>query len=92
MERKIGEIFEFAGVSLEVVEKGGCEGCYFLKSECAVFGHIRGACWNRTDSNPVIFKKVDDTRKLLIKAYEELVRCGIESEIVDGIQAYLKLK
>ena len=40
MERKIGEIFEFEGVKLQVVEDNEytphCEGCYF-KYHCSGF-------------------------------------------------------
>lgn len=89
MKRKIGEIFDFIGTTLEVVEQDGCEGCYFNHLDCARFQYIRGECGTRSDGKYVIFKKVDKTLELLVKAHAELVRCGIESEIVDEIQEYL---
>jgi hypothetical protein len=92
MERRIGEIFEIDCVSLEVVEHTGCscKGCYFNYLACEMFWNTRGSCGpRRTDKKSVIFKKVDGTRKLLTKAHEELVRYGIESEIVDEIEEYL---
>ncbi len=91
MERKIGERFDFKGVMLEVVEQDGCEGCYFnLTDDCIKDYDILGSCvTSKPHGNLVIFKKVDGTRKLLIKAHEELVRCGIESETVDEIEEYL---
>ena len=89
MERKIGETFEFAGATLEVVEYTGCEGCYFFHQGCELFWDITGACDHRSDSKSVIFKKVDKTLELLIKAHAELVQCGIESETVDEIEEYL---
>ena len=92
MERKIGEIFTFKGETLEVVEHAGCEGCYFAYLACEMFWNTRGACDSRrTDEKSVIFKKADKSLLLLIKAHAELVRCGIESEIVDEIEEYLKL-
>lgn len=90
MERRIGEIFEFDCVSLEVVKHTGCKGCYFTYLACEMFWNTRGACGpRRSDGKYVIFKKVDKTIVLLTKAHEELVRCGIESEIVDEIEGYL---
>ena len=93
MERKIGEIFSHEGVMLEVVEQYGCEGCYYNRCDgCNAYNVSVSCATSKPDGNPVIFKEIDSTRKLLTKAQEELVRCGIESEIVDGIQEYLKLK
>lgn len=91
MERKIiGETFEFAGATLEVVERDGCEGCYFNRCNgCNAYNVSVSCATSKPDGNPVIFKKVDGILKLLIKAHEELVRCGIESEIVDEIEKYL---
>lgn len=89
MERKIGETFDFIGTTLEVVEQDLCEGCYFFNTDCARFQYIRGECGARSDGKYVIFKKVDSTIELLTKAHEELVRCGIESEIMDEIEEYL---
>lgn len=89
MERKIGETFGFIGTTLEVVEQDLCEGCYFFNTDCARFQYIRGECGARSDGKYVIFKKVVETFELLVKAHAELVRCGIESEIVDEIEEYL---
>ncbi len=91
MERKIvGETFEFAGATLEVVERDGCEGCYFNRCNgCDAYDISVSCATSKPDGNPVIFKEIDSTRKLLTKAQEELVRCGIESEIVDEIEEYL---
>ena len=91
MERKIGEIFNYKGVTLKVVEEiDGCDYCYF--KDVGNCNSDTPNCTGRSDGKSVIFKEVDKSLEFLIKAYEELVRCGIESEIVDGIQEYLKLK
>lgn len=63
MERKIGEIFEYEGRKLQVVENGGgCKGCYFCykKSKyCLVDDKDKvGLCCERSDQKEVIFKKV----------------------------------
>ena len=90
MERKIGEIFNYEGVTLEVVEYGECEECYFSHQNCIRSLNIRGNCNSRrTDGKLVIFERVDESLEHLIKAHQELVRCGIESEIVQEIEEYL---
>ena len=62
MERKIGERFDYNGVTLEVVNHLGCEGCYFsnMFNDCKNL-EIRGNCRMslRTDKKPVIFKLVE---------------------------------
>ena len=66
MERKIGETFDFGGVTLEVVEQktSGCEGCLFnnLKIDCEFNMMLKdvGTCnpCFRADGKSVIFKKV----------------------------------
>lgn len=64
MERKIGERFDYNGVTLEVVKQLGCKGCYFFNmldmSDCNNL-EIRGHCGIsfRTDKKPVIFKEVE---------------------------------
>jgi hypothetical protein len=96
MERKIGEKFDFGGETLEVVEQRGCEGCYFDHRDCSLIRNTRGKCSiSRLDGISVIFKRVDKplellTLELLTKAHQELVQCGIESEIVQEIEEYLK--
>ena len=94
MERKIGEIFEFDGETLEVVERLGCGGCYFNScdgSSCFAYVNVSGSCvTSKPDSKSVIFKRVDGTRELLTKAHKEFARCGIESEIMNEIEEYLK--
>ena len=91
MERKIGELFDFKGKTLKVVENGECEECYLFTKRCTRWLRIRGRCnIYRSDGKSVIFKRVDKSLELLTKAHEELIRCGIESEIVDEIQEYIK--
>ena len=66
MERQIGEIFDFLGVKLEVIEgeKDSCEGCYFCDNRICGVGCIvnfLGYCAysEREDGKDVIFKKVE---------------------------------
>ena len=66
MERKIGETFDFGGVTLEVMEQktSGCEGCLFndLKFDCGFNAILKdiGPCNQcfRTDGKNILFKKV----------------------------------
>ncbi|WP_287677121.1 hypothetical protein [Bacteroides sp.] len=62
MERKIGEIFEFAGLMLQVEEakNGSCDGCYFSDKKC--FEKRTGECVDdfRSDNTDVIFKDITD--------------------------------
>lgn len=57
--RKIGERFDYNGVTLEVVEekKPTCKECYFYKNKIASDPCL--SCVSRTDNwNEVIFKEV----------------------------------
>ena len=65
MERKIGERFDYEGVTLKVVKAkdGSCYGCYFYVNEitcsCSVKDAI-GPCaeYKRSDMQSVIFKTI----------------------------------
>ena len=65
-ERKVGEIFEFEGVKLQVVEIGicdsNCRGCYFYYN-CS--GSVTNLCIHskRSDHKDIIYKKIKDTTK-----------------------------
>ena len=59
-ERKVGEIFEFEGVKLQVVDVGeydnGCKGCYF-QYNCS--GYVSAFCTRdkRSDHKDIVYKK-----------------------------------
>ena len=61
MERKIGEIFEFKGVKLQVVEdfdeEMSCDGCYFIDNDEQC---VLPKCFasQRKDGKPVKFIKI----------------------------------
>ena len=64
-ERKVGEVFEYEGKKLKVVEteKDSCDNCYFFKDDdCEVSSKECGACLSetRTDNKPVIFVEVKE--------------------------------
>lgn len=74
MERKIGEIFEFEGVKLQVVESSNCglnnTSCYFLdEGDCE--SRICGA-FQRKDRTSVKFLKIGD--KTIKPTKEELIK------------------
>ena len=63
-ERKVGEVFEFEGHKLKVVDKGTykCNECLFYRRECSLIRNVIGSCLevHRTDKKSVIFVKVKD--------------------------------
>lgn len=64
MERQVGEVFDYDGVTLEVIEHGACLACYFYKERiyCGDLKRdILGSCGNinRSDRKMVVFKKVE---------------------------------
>lgn len=65
MELKIGEIFEYYGDYYQCTSYIGCEGCGFYNINCNSnsIRNIRGKCVDRSDSNPVIFKKLEKVRE-----------------------------
>ncbi len=66
MEREIGEVFNYDGKKLKVVETKGstCYNCYFADRDCDCMNtrKILGACVSeiRTDHKPVIFVEVKE--------------------------------
>lgn len=61
--RPIGEIFEWHGVKLQVVEKISCDGCYFRTcDDCLNFRKNTGYCGEcvRDDQKNVIFKRITE--------------------------------
>lgn len=68
MNRKIGETFNFKGVSLQVMESrdGSCERCFFWTHEFPCRDeddrNITGQCvdFRRIDQKDVVFVKVED--------------------------------
>lgn len=59
--RPIGEIYEYNNVTLQVVERRGCEGCYFYHfANCMNKRRITGHCGHllREDRKSVIFKQI----------------------------------
>lgn len=60
--RPIGEIFEYNGVKLKVVEGDTCRGCYFrFEIQCIYPLNVRGHCGasDRVDRKNVKFKLID---------------------------------
>lgn len=62
MERKIGGIFEFEGVKLQVVEACdtfSCDGCYFLSNEQNMCKFQKCLKCERNDWESVVFQFVE---------------------------------
>ena len=71
MERKIGEKFDYYGVTLKVVKNKGivCEGCYFYLDHSSCSYEVRnaiGPCGEctRSDGHGVIFKKLKSKKAI----------------------------
>lgn len=58
MERKVGEIFDYKGKKLQVVEQFDCKDCVFDIYFCRRTPSIVGRCYDRKDGKSVIFKEV----------------------------------
>lgn len=60
MERKLGEKFDYEGITLEVVEDAYniCDGCFFDNNDCMSVSEIRGDCCRRRDNKHVLFKDI----------------------------------
>lgn len=59
--RPIGEIFEYRGSKIQVVENVTCEGCLFhCYKDCNFFRSNAGYCGEslREDNKSVIFKRI----------------------------------
>lgn len=69
MERKIGEVFEFAGRKLRVerAKPNSCTGCYFNDRCCFDERGTSGECCDdfREDHTDVIFKEVTNNNEEL---------------------------
>lgn len=58
----IGEIFEYCGIKLQVMENKSCKGCFFLGNKfCFNYPKVNGQCRSllRKDNKSVIFKRID---------------------------------
>ena len=49
MERPIGDIFEYEGKKIQVVEQENCKGCVFDIYFCTKKPSIVGRCYDRND-------------------------------------------
>ena len=61
MERQVGEIFDYNGTKIEVVEGDSCDECVFRKGCFNLMASILGYCGGvlRSDGKYVYFKKVE---------------------------------
>lgn len=84
MERKVGEIFEYNGVTLRVEKEiRACNGCYFKNLDCDTCRLIRGECQSASRSDGgIIFVKIKDmetrTIKLTLEKAKEFYKKGGE--------------
>ena len=101
MERKIGEIFEYEGKELKVVEteKNLCFDCYFYDGvNCQRTEREGGECsdYKRADYKPVIFVEADkeqhqDEQPQELNLCEELEHCPKGEQFWSPLFGYVKL-
>lgn len=86
MERRIGEVFEFEGKNLKVIQSDDCCGCYF-ESEgkgCLNKSHdLTGECnpLLRDFNVGVIFKDVEEIQRSIGEVFR---LSGVEFEVAKG--------
>ena len=97
MERKIGEIFEYEGKKLQVIEDpfDVCDGCYFDKEKnCRDLLDIRGKCgsFEREDKCYVSFVEfkdiVEENKQSILSEAEEIVNGSRHSDYGDARKSF----
>ena len=100
MERKVGEVFEYDGKKLQVIEDPFevCDECYFAKeNDCIKFCEITGKCTNikRKDKRNVIFKEIKDMNKenkqSILDEAKAIVEGSRQSDYGDPVESFAKI-
>ena len=102
MERKIGEVFEYDGKKLRVIEEpfDTCDGCYFNGRVCqeASILKIIGNCGCiilRKDKINIIFKEVKDmdeeNNKSILAEAEDIVNGSRQSDYGDANESFSRI-
>lgn len=102
MERKIGEVFEYDGKKLRVIEEpfDTCDGCYFNGRVCqeASILKIIGNCGCiilRKDKINIIFKEVKDmdeeNNKSILAEAEDIVNGSRQSDYGDARESFSRI-
>lgn len=99
MERNIGEVFEYEGKKIQVVENplNRCSGCYFEGIKCTDIYEERGACLSndRKDGQGVIFKKYEDAveerEKSILAEAEDIVNGSRQSDYGDARESFSRI-
>ena len=97
MERIIGEIFEYEGKKLQVIEDpfDACDGCYFDKEKnCRDLLDIRGKCgsFEREDKCYVLFIEfkdiVEENKQSILSEAEEIVNGSRHSDYGNARESF----
>lgn len=102
MERQIGEVFEYDGKKLRVIEEpcDTCDGCYFNGKVCqeASILKIIGNCGCiilRKDKINIIFKEVKDmdeeNNKSILAEAEDIVNGSRQSDYGDARESFSRI-
>ena len=91
-EQKVGEVFEFEGHKLKVVDEGTCKcnECLFYRRECSLIRNVIGSCSevHRTDKKSVIFVKVKDGQPQEQAEQPQLNLCEILKNCPEGTELW----
>lgn len=97
MERKIGEVFEYDGKKLRVIEDpfDTCDGCYFNEKDCQSdqILNIVGNCGYdlRKDKINVIFKEIKTENKSILSEAEDIVNGSRQSDYGDANESFSRI-
>ncbi|MGN1216731.1 MAG: DUF6378 domain-containing protein [Phocaeicola sp.] len=100
MERKVGEIFEYDGKILQVIEDrfNVCEECYFAnEGDCADHLDTIGFCvrTNRKDRCDVVFKEIkdinEDDKQSILDDAKTIIEGSRQSDYGDPVESFEKI-
>lgn len=90
MEKKIGEVFEYNGVTLITIENNSCEGCFFNNRNICTIGNRLFLCSSifREDNKNVIFR--DDNKNVTFKEVKDMESRTIQLTLEKAKEFYKK--
>ena len=90
MERKVGEVFKYNGVTLITIENNSCEGCFFNNRDICTIGNRLLLCSSifREDNKNVIFR--DDNKNVTFKEVKDMESRTIKITLEKAKEFYKK--
>lgn len=90
MEKRIGEVFKYNGVTLITIENNSCEGCFFNNKDICTIGNRLLLCSSifREDNKNVIFR--DDNKNVTFKEVKDMESRTIKLTLEKAKEFYKK--